>query len=160
MSGRVPKWTKGTDCKSVIRGFESHLGLSIICPIGASGNAGGAVAGPKEEPKAPKPGWVFQNPPDLVTLDAGRRNPFFYVGETVSFTAKGPAADRFEVRDYWGEVVDQGAFAATITDKPQPRGWYRVFVFGKPVAEPKKDPRTPAEQELDGDVTPQTKAKA
>src|SRR5687768_5893083 len=26
--GRVPKWTKGTDCKSVIRGFESHLGLS------------------------------------------------------------------------------------------------------------------------------------
>ena len=26
-SGRVPKWSKGTDCKSVIRGFESHLGL-------------------------------------------------------------------------------------------------------------------------------------
>ena len=25
--GRVPKWTKGTDCKSVIRGFESHRGL-------------------------------------------------------------------------------------------------------------------------------------
>ena len=25
--GRVPKWPKGTDCKSVIRGFESHLGL-------------------------------------------------------------------------------------------------------------------------------------
>ena len=25
--GRVPKWTKGTDCKSVIRGFESHHGL-------------------------------------------------------------------------------------------------------------------------------------
>src|SRR2546423_14492433 len=26
-SGRVPKWTKGTDCKSVIRRFESDLGL-------------------------------------------------------------------------------------------------------------------------------------
>src|SRR6185437_11600599 len=25
--GRVPKWTKGTDCKSVIRRFESDLGL-------------------------------------------------------------------------------------------------------------------------------------
>ena len=25
--GRVPKWTKGTDCKSVIRRFESGLGL-------------------------------------------------------------------------------------------------------------------------------------
>jgi hypothetical protein len=29
-SGRVPKWTKGTDCKSVIRGFESHLGLYVL----------------------------------------------------------------------------------------------------------------------------------
>ena len=27
VAGRVPKWTKGTDCKSVIRGFESHRGL-------------------------------------------------------------------------------------------------------------------------------------
>jgi hypothetical protein len=29
MLGRVPKRTKGTDCKSVIRRFESDLGLSI-----------------------------------------------------------------------------------------------------------------------------------
>ena len=26
--GRVPKWPKGTDCKSVIRGFKSHRDLS------------------------------------------------------------------------------------------------------------------------------------
>ncbi len=32
--GRVPKRTKGTDCKSVIRGFESHLGL--CGPVGVS----------------------------------------------------------------------------------------------------------------------------
>ena len=25
--GRIPKWIKGTDCKSVIRGFESRSGL-------------------------------------------------------------------------------------------------------------------------------------
>src|SRR3954471_1267727 len=30
--GRVPKWSKGTDCKSVIRGFESHLGLFAVPP--------------------------------------------------------------------------------------------------------------------------------
>lgn len=30
MVGRVPEWTKGTDCKSVIRGFESHRGLLTI----------------------------------------------------------------------------------------------------------------------------------
>lgn len=31
--GRVPKWLKGTDCKSVIRGFESRRGLSapVLC---------------------------------------------------------------------------------------------------------------------------------
>jgi hypothetical protein len=118
------------------------------------------VAAPNDEPKPPKPGWANQNPPDLVRLDAGRRNPFFYVGETVSFTATGPAADRWEVRDYWGEIVDKGPFAATITLKPQPPGWYELYVFGMPVIEPKTDPRTPAEQELDGDVTPQAKAKA
>ena len=27
-AGRVPKWPKGTDCKSVIRGFDSHRDLS------------------------------------------------------------------------------------------------------------------------------------
>ena len=27
--GGVPKWTKGTDCKSVIRGFESHRRLLL-----------------------------------------------------------------------------------------------------------------------------------
>ncbi len=37
--GRVPKWSKGTDCKSVIRGFESHLGL--FGPVGVSGRADG-----------------------------------------------------------------------------------------------------------------------
>ena len=33
-SGRVPKWSKGTDCKSVIRGFESHRGLYPGFPPG------------------------------------------------------------------------------------------------------------------------------
>lgn len=41
--GRVPKWTKGTDCKSVIRGFESHLGLSTTMWPGAAGG-GSAVS--------------------------------------------------------------------------------------------------------------------
>ena len=36
--GRVPKWPKGTDCKSVIRGFKSHRGLS------GQPRSGGAVS--------------------------------------------------------------------------------------------------------------------
>ena len=32
-AGRVPEWTKGADCKSVVlahRGFESHRGLFLL----------------------------------------------------------------------------------------------------------------------------------
>ena len=36
--GRVPKWPKGTDCKSVIRGFKSHRGLQT------QPRSGGAVS--------------------------------------------------------------------------------------------------------------------
>ncbi len=104
-------------------------------------------------PEAPKPGWVNQMPKDIVKLDCGRRNPFFYVDEEVSFKVTGPAADRFEVRDYWGEIVNKGPFAATLNLKKQPLGWYKVYIYGKPVAEPKKDPRTDEERELAGDNT-------
>lgn len=38
--GRMPEWTKGADCKSVIRGFESHSGLFG----GAMGDAYGLMA--------------------------------------------------------------------------------------------------------------------
>ena len=31
LSGRMPEWTKGADCKSAIRGFESHSGLCPNC---------------------------------------------------------------------------------------------------------------------------------
>ena len=29
--GRVPEWSNGADCKSVVRGFESHPDLSPEC---------------------------------------------------------------------------------------------------------------------------------
>ena len=42
--GRVPKWSKGTDCKSVIRGFESHRDLSPT-PCLAAGRLRSAAVG-------------------------------------------------------------------------------------------------------------------
>ena len=30
VEGDVPEWTKGADCKSVIRGFESHRRLTLF----------------------------------------------------------------------------------------------------------------------------------
>jgi hypothetical protein len=115
----------------------------------------------KDELTPLKPGWVDQFPADRVQIDPGRRNPFFYVGEELRFQLSaspkfsGSPADRFEVRDYWGEVVDGGSVSGpAIALKSRPAGWYKLYVFGKPIAEPKKDSRTKEEQDLAGDVTP------
>jgi hypothetical protein len=92
------------------------------------------------DPKPPKGGWLNDMPPDRVQIDSGKRNPLFYVGEPIQFTLKGPPAERFEVRDYWGQVVDKGPADAVLHIKDQPPGWYKLYVFGKPVPEPTKEP--------------------
>ena len=86
--GRVPKWTKGTDCKSVIRGFESHLGLSgtpvhhvkdamkrlapIILACSIAGLSGCQGTGASIQPDSP---IDLQANPPLHTLDQGRCTP-------------------------------------------------------------------------------------
>jgi hypothetical protein len=115
----------------------------------------------KEKPaqKSSK-GFLNDFPTDRVQLDCGRRNPFFYVGEEISFTLKGPPAGRFEVRDYWGEIVDKGpADGKSIALKSQPPGWYKLYIFGKPMDEPKIDTRTQQEQDLAGDTSKAKKEK-
>lgn len=123
-----------------------------------------AACGKDKKPQAPKiephPGWLDLGPADLVHLDpGGKRNPLFYVGEPIVFTLKGTAADRFEVRDYWGEVVDQGPPAASMTLKAQPPGWYKLYIFAKPLAKPVLDTRTQQEQDLAGDTNEGRKKK-
>jgi hypothetical protein len=103
--------------------------------------AGGGAAQANAAPEPPKPGWVNQNPADLVKLDSGRRNPLFYVGEDISFKLSGPAASLFIVRDFRGEVVERGsADASTLKLMREPPGWYKLYVFGKPIAGPATDP--------------------
>ena len=46
----MPEWTKGADCKSVCRGFESHSGLSVITQ-----NLADAKASPQPLASNPKP---------------------------------------------------------------------------------------------------------
>src|ERR1700722_11046858 len=64
------------------------------------------VSGEAKKPEPPKGGWLNDFPPDLVQVETTKRNPLFYVGEPVGFQLKGPPADRFEVRDFWGDIVD------------------------------------------------------
>src|SRR3954469_7007063 len=69
-------------------------------------------------------GWVDKRPAKMVQLDPGpgKRNPLFYVGEEIRFGLKGDNAQRWEVRDYWGAIVDKGNAAPAITVRTQPPG--------------------------------------
>ncbi len=139
-----------------MRASKWGLYVGLIFSLFCTGLA--SAAAPKVE--APKQGWQNGNPPDAVKLDPGRRNPLFYVGEAIRFQVVGPPANRFEVRDFWGEIVDKGPFSATLTIKAQPPGWYKLYVFGKPMTEPVRDKRSAEEKELAGDNTPEKIARA
>jgi len=76
-------------------------------------------------------GWSWKTPPNMVTLDSGRRNPIFYVGEQAAFAVggKGPAT-HYEVRDYYGTLVDQGRCGVRLAVKALGPGWYKLYVYG------------------------------
>ena len=82
-------------------------------------------------PPPARAGWSWKTPPNMVTIDAGRRNPIFYVGEQATFTVggKGPAT-HYEVRDYYGALVDQGKCGARLDVRTLGPGWYKLYVYG------------------------------
>ena len=90
--------------------------------------------------------WLFSNPPNQVTLDSGHRNHVFIVGDLVTFsltitnygtyTLPAQTPVRYEVRDYWGNVVTSGTTPAPTPSAPatlalpavtQP-GWYKLYL--------------------------------
>ena len=90
-------------------------------------------------------GWLFSYPPNMVKLDSGKRDNVFLVGDPIGFTLDIAnygtynlnAPIRYEVRDYWGAVVDQGNTSAptpTATSalalRAEPPGWYKLYLHG------------------------------
>lgn len=78
--------------------------------------------------------WHFALPPNYVNPVSGKRNHVFYVGEPVRFTA-GAAAKRFEVRDYYGTLIEaasiEGAGTTRTFDvRATKPGWYKLYLFG------------------------------
>ncbi|MCW3051808.1 MAG: hypothetical protein JWN14_978 [Chthonomonadales bacterium] len=90
--------------------------------------AQGKVGSPHPEPARTK-GWSWKLPPDLVTPDSGKRNHVFTVGESLAFHLD-RAAVSYEVRDYWGNLVDKGAAGTGFTVRSQPPGWYKLYLYG------------------------------
>ena len=109
----------------IVLGWVMLWGLLAYC----AADAGEAVRTNHVAPERTK-GWSWTPRKDAVQPDCGKRNPVFYEGEPVTFSL-GPAAANYEVRDYWGERVDQGPAAQRITLKVQKPGWYKLYVYGK-----------------------------
>lgn len=81
------------------------------------------------EPKRTK-GWTKGRPQTLIKPDSGKRNPVYYVDEPVTFIL-GPGAARYEVRDYHGQLVDQGPAGEKVTLRTTQPGWYKLYVYGR-----------------------------
>ncbi len=96
----------------------------------------GAGAAAAESVRHPEPartkGWSWKTPPDEVRPASGKRSHVFYVGEPVTFKLGGAAAT-YEVRNYWGDLVDQGPAGASVTLPVTEPGWYKLYVYGKEV---------------------------
>ena len=75
-------------------------------------------------------GWVSPQASGTVRLLSGKRSHIFYAGEPVRFTQKGGPAARYEVRDYYGSVVDRGAAPETVTLNVKVPGWYKLYLYG------------------------------
>jgi len=101
-----------------------------------------------------QPGWIGYFPKNLVKPDSGRRNHVFYVGEPVRFKLEGKRLDRFEVRDYWGSLIDQGPAEESVQIKAVLPGWYKLYVYGKQPEAPK------VKGDLDNLIEGQTKPAA
>ena len=74
--------------------------------------------------------WHWASRKDAVKPDSGKLHHTFFVGEKVTF-ALGPSAKTYEVRDYWGKLVDQGPAGEQITVNVQQLGWYKLYVYGE-----------------------------
>jgi hypothetical protein len=80
-------------------------------------------------------GWKDNFPSNAVIPRSSQRNHVFYVGQPVMFQLGGDAA-RYSVRDYWGNVVEQGAAKANVTLQVREPGWYKLYVYGDQKRQP------------------------
>ena len=110
--------------KTLLRGF-----CAFAAALGLWGCGELLAADPVHPSPAFTGGFNMDTPPNLVTPYSGKRNHVFYVGEALTFQLGGAAAT-YEVRDYFGALVDNGPAGASITVKTQPPGWYKLYIYG------------------------------
>jgi len=80
-----------------------------------------------------KEDWQHKMPTDLVKVRSAMPNNVFMQGQPVVLEIEGTAV-RFVVRDYWGEIVEEGNAERWATGrlhlKVSTPGWYKLYLFG------------------------------
>ncbi|MEI6872213.1 MAG: hypothetical protein WCL08_08015, partial [Verrucomicrobiota bacterium] len=75
--------------------------------------------------------WQSQPPPVSVSVASNRRNHVFYKNDVVSFTLNKTGATKYEIRDYYGNVVEQGPVSGNvIAPAVRQLGWYKLNLIG------------------------------
>jgi hypothetical protein len=75
--------------------------------------------------------WQWQGPATLINLQSTRRGNVFYKGEAIAFRLSAPGASRYIIRDYYGNIVEQGPLSGTLlTPSVKETGWYKVNLHG------------------------------
>ncbi len=72
-------------------------------------------------------------PTTYTTVSCGDLNGIFFVGDTVDLTLNKSGADAYEIRNYYGDVMDSGSVSGTtisISSESWPCGWYRIYLTG------------------------------
>lgn len=110
------------------------LTLIVVCHLTLSASAQNTNVQPDKPETLPtkvKKGFRWVANPQAITPRSGKRNHVFYVGEPVKFEL-GPLAARYEIRDYFGNMVDQGDAGELMESPVSKPGWYKLYVYGKP----------------------------
>ena len=105
--------------------------LYFLCSLAlfSAARAGEAdITNDHPEPARTK-GWSWKLPPDHSQPQSEKRNNVFYVGEPVVFKLE-KASVKYEVRDFWGTLVDKGAASPATTINVKTPGWYKLYVYG------------------------------
>lgn len=98
--------------------LKLYLGALLLALALAQGGAASAS------------GWIFQGPPNLITPQSGHRSNVFFTGDPITFTLPASASVRYEVRDYYGTLADQGVAVGSITSTVSKPGWYKLYLYG------------------------------
>lgn len=77
-------------------------------------------------------GNVFTKPSVFLTPKPSKDYGIYYQGDSVSYTLNKAGAIRYEVRNYYGDIVEQNPIVGlNITINVKELGWYKLYLYGQ-----------------------------